>query len=119
MIRAPKTLEKYRVRQGYYATEPGQTWGSYVDVRLPSNQRCCIIACDGDENGWDHVSVSLKHRTPTWEEMDWVKRMFFEDNDAVFQFHVPVSQHINCHPNCLHLWRPTKVDFPLPPPEAV
>ena len=115
MMRAPTTLEQYRVQDGYYASPPGKTYGSYVNVRLPSNQRACIMACDGEEIGWDHVSVSLKHRCPTWEEMDWVKRLFWDDGDTVIQIHPPVSKHISVHPNCLHLWRPLSVEIPLPP----
>jgi hypothetical protein len=67
--------------------------------------------------GWEHVSCSCKDRTPTWEEMETVKRMFFEDNEVVMQLHVAVEDHINVHPYCLHLWRPTSKlkAIPLPP----
>jgi hypothetical protein len=68
---------------------------------------------------WEHVSVSLPARTPTWEEMDFVKRMFFDHEETVVQFHVPRSRHVNCHPNCLHMWRPVGVEIPLPPTETV
>lgn len=60
-------------------------------------------SCGG---GWDHVSVSLAHRCPMWEEMAWVKSVFFKEDEAVMQLHVADSKHINCHPYCLHLWRP-------------
>jgi hypothetical protein len=30
-----------------------------------------VIASDGQ--GWEHVSVSLSHRTPNWREMCFVK----------------------------------------------
>ncbi len=72
-----------------------------------------IIACAAE--GWDHVSVSLEDRTPTWDEMDHVKRMFFKDRETAYQLHVPVSEHINCHPNCLHIWRKHNFKMPLPP----
>lgn len=117
MMRAPKTLEKYRVTDGPRGTPRGATYGDWENVRLPSNQRCKIVACDGKEIGWDHVSVSLKHRCPTWEEMDWIKRLFWEPQDAVLQFHPAESNHISIHPYCLHMWRPLK-PFPLPPVTA-
>lgn len=69
--------------------------------------------------GWDHVSVSLAERCPTWEEMDFIKREFFKDLETAMQLHVPPSAHINCHPYCLHLWRPHYQEIPLPPPEMV
>ena len=72
-----------------------------------------IIASNGD--GWDHVSVSLEHRMPTWTEMDAIKRMFFKPNEIAVEYHVPPSDHINIHPHVLHLWRPQRVKIPLPP----
>jgi hypothetical protein len=76
-----------------------------------------IIADAGDE--WDHVSVSLSNRCPTWAEMEYVKRVFFKDDETAMQLHVPPVQHINNHPYVLHLWRPVKVAIPMPPREAV
>lgn len=66
--------------------------------------------------GWDHVSVSRQNRCPNWPEMEHVKRLFFRDDETAMQLHVPPEDHINCHPYCLHLWRPH--DQPLPRPPA-
>jgi hypothetical protein len=69
--------------------------------------------------GWDHVSVSAREgnrvRTPSWDEMERVKRLFFEPGDCCVQFHVPVADHLDCHPHCHHLWRWQDGDFPRPP----
>lgn len=35
------------------------------------------------------------------------------------RYWVPKRDHINCHPHCLHLWRPLKGRIPLPPSEMV
>lgn len=67
------------------------------------------------EGGWDHVSVSRRDRTPTWGEMETIKRLFFADDETAMQLHVPVSDHINNHPYCLHLWRPHGETIPMPP----
>jgi hypothetical protein len=64
---------------------------------------------------WEHVSVSHRARCPTWDEMDWVKRLFFRDDETVLQFHVPRTEHVNRHNFCLHLWRPVGVIVPRPP----
>lgn len=69
--------------------------------------------------GWDHVSVSLEHRTPKWAEMERVRRTFFHDHETAMQLHVPPGEHINCHPYCLHIWRPQKVEIPRPPSSMV
>lgn len=65
--------------------------------------------------GWDHVSVSFRHRCPTWDEMCAVKDMFFGDDETVIQYHPAKSNYVNRHPYCLHLWRPQGKDLPLPP----
>ena len=73
--------------------------------------RC--IAATGD--GWDHLSVSTKDRTPSWAEMEFVKRVFFKDTETAMQLHVPPKDHINVHDYVLHLWRPHNKKIPLPP----
>ncbi|HEX5213293.1 MAG TPA: hypothetical protein VFW22_16330 [Pseudolabrys sp.] len=73
-----------------------------------------IIA--GNGMGWDHVSVSTSlEETPTWAEMEQVKRLFFRDHEVAMQLHVPVSEHISYHPWTLHIWRPHFKKLPTPP----
>lgn len=72
-----------------------------------------VIASWGGE--WDHVSVSHQTRIPTWEEMCWIKGLFFDDEEAVMQLHPPKSEYVNNHSRCLHLWRPQNASIPLPP----
>jgi len=75
--------------------------------------------------GWDHVSVSAgwtdngATRQPTWDELEAVRRMIFEDTETVLQIHPPIGQYVNIHPHVLHLWRPQDVQVPLPPVEFV
>lgn len=76
-----------------------------------------VIASWGED--WDHVSVSMKGRTPNWEEMCEIKDLFFEPEECVIQFHPPQSKYINIHPYALHLWRPQNVTIPMPPLELV
>ena len=78
----------------------------------------CVIA-SANAGGWDHVSVSTPKRCPNWYEMEQVKRMFFNEDEVAMQLHVPASDHISFHPNCLHLWRPLEAEIPLPPPWMV
>lgn len=67
---------------------------------------------------WEHVSVSLRHRCPTWAELEFVKRTFWAEDEWALQLHVPPSRHINVHPHVLHLWRPV-CDLPVPPAACV
>lgn len=56
--------------------------------------------------GWDHVSVSLPTRCPTWEEMCWIKDKFFLPEEPAMQLHPPKSDYRSYHDFCLHIWRP-------------
>jgi hypothetical protein len=93
-----------------------------------------VQASDG--RGFEHVSVTLTkrelvpisksnkrlkkqitkavERCCTWEEMCYIKSMFWDDEEAVMQLHPPKSTWVNNHPYCLHLWRPTEEKIPLP-----
>ena len=73
-----------------------------------------IIASDG--GGWEHVSVSCSNnRCPTWSEMCAIKKIFWDDDDCVIQFHPAKEDYVNNHETCLHMWRPTNQTFPTPP----
>lgn len=76
-----------------------------------------VIASSG--KGWDHVSVSLRNRTPTWAELEFVRKLLFKPNEIVVQFHVPSDKHVNIHPYTLHLWRQHGVKYQLPPSNFV
>lgn len=72
-----------------------------------------IIASDGA--GWDHVSVSTPDRCPLWEEMSFIKSLFWDDEDTVVQFHPKESEYVNNHKYCLHMWRNQSQEFITPP----
>lgn len=79
-----------------------------------------VLASDG--SGWEHVSVSVvdaPRQTPTWAEMCEVKRIFWDDDDVVVQFHPAKRDYVNQHPGTLHLWRPVGVTLPTPDPLMV
>lgn len=107
----PKQVEDNRL-----GGEPGALDGACVLKKGSAYLR--VIFSSG--LGWDHVSVSLTTRCPTWEEMAYVKRVFFEPEEAVMQLHPPESEYVNNYPYCLHLWRPQGgVAIPLPPSRLV
>ena len=84
--------------------------------RIPfNNVKLNVIASiDADGKGimWEHLSVSLPNRLPTWEELKFIKMLLWEPEDEVMQFFPPQSEYVNVHPNCLHLWRPTNCKLP-------
>jgi hypothetical protein len=101
-------INKYRLQEA-----GGDHEGGAFEVPSPYGiGKLRVIASTGV--GWDHVSVSKSNSTPTWNEMDFIKRLFFKDGETAMQLHVPPKKHINHHPHCLHLWRPTDQEIPTP-----
>jgi hypothetical protein len=109
------------------ATPPGSgPWGAF-HWRLKTGVDCYIIADDardwdqdiGTRPSWEHVSVHIDGRCPTWEEMCEVKRLFWLENETVVEFHPAQSEYVNCHPHTLHLWKMVQGQFPVPPKVCV
>lgn len=69
-------LQKYRVLAGPLMTRPGDLFGLfYVPLSAgPVSVKAFVISApfDGSQE-WEHVSVSIRHRCPTWEEMCFYK----------------------------------------------
>jgi hypothetical protein len=107
--------EHRRVTVGQFAStreEDGNN-GLFM-IPLPRSRDTARAICS-DGAGWEHVSVSLLNRCPTWEEMCEIKALFWHAEDCVVQFHPPASEYVNHHPYCLHLWRQVGAEFPRPP----
>lgn len=117
--------EPYRTSKYPWISKYGDNYGAF---RIPYKGVALLVLVSAGENGaiefgdahaWDHISVSAPNRTPTWQEMDYIKDIFWNPDETVMQLHVPKSEHINCHPNVLHLWKPLLIPIPRPPSSAV
>lgn len=96
--------ERYRFRVDGDAWAVGTNNGVFL-VPSPEGrfQVKVIVSCGG---GWDHVSVSLSNRCPTWREMCAIKDLLFKDDEVAMQLHPAKEDYVNHHPFCLHIWRP-------------
>lgn len=65
--------------------------------------------------GFEHCSVSLPIRTPSWEQMCAIKDAFWTEDECCMQLHPAKKDYINNHKYCLHIWRPIKEEIPMPP----
>lgn len=120
-MKIPASIEPYRRQHGAWGSSAGDDYGSF-DIPGPRGEKLRVIASPGDANldiPWEHVSVSVRNRCPYWAEMDYVKNLFWDPEEAVMQLHPPRSTWINNHPFVLHLWRPAHIEIPLPPQIAV
>jgi len=105
-------LEIYRRVHRSLGDSRGQSTYGYFEV-----YGLHIIASTG--GGWDHVSVSLPDKIPSWNMMKAVRELFFKPEETVVQIHPPKDREVNCHPYCLHLWRKQGFEMPLPPTEMI
>lgn len=112
-------IERYRnTTHSLLSTEKGSRFGMFI-IPYRNRELAVVVAPDlyisGKKNEWEHVSVSLPNRCPNWEEMSFIKDLFFDEEDTVVQYHPKKSQHVNIHPYCLHLWGWNGGEFPCPP----
>lgn len=106
-------LDRYRIQLARRQSPTSATYGDFALTDRP--QPMAIVAVDGEDTGWEHVSVSLRNRCPNWLEMCEVKDLFWLPEETVIQYHPASSAYVNTHPYCLHLWRPVSLALPLPP----
>ncbi len=114
-MRFSPALEQYRNQAGTWSSPPSAPYGLFF---IPFKSYVLkVIACDGLETAWEHVSVSHRdaNRTPNWDEMCFIKSLFWGDDETVLQFHPRASEYVNIHTGCLHLWKPVGTEINLPP----
>jgi len=112
----PKELDVYRIREGDYGSD--ESYGMAGAFRLFSPKQVPLLVMSSGIDGvtrWEHVSVSCQDRPPTWDEMCFVKDLFWREDETVIQYHPARNDYVNFHPYTLHMWKPMGVNVPLPP----
>jgi len=115
-------IEKYRVKSGIKKSDA--SYGNNGVFIIPG-KRFYLVCLVSDGAGWEHVSVkvnahpSTPQRLPTWDEMNFIKQLFWDDAETVVQFHPRKDNYVNFHPFVLHLWKQVDSVFELPPRELV
>lgn len=118
--------EKYRLRS-HPVLSSGSSYGNNGFFVIPHHRiHDYFYNCQvSDGGGWEHVSVTLSakrkkvDRCCTWEEMCYLKDLFWGEDVVVLQFHPAKQDYVNMHKTCLHLWRPTTQYIPVPDPLMV
>jgi hypothetical protein len=101
-----------------YDTKPGDPFGAFIVFCSMTRRTLNVIATDGDDTDWEHISVSIAQapkQCPRWDEMCFVKSLFWDENETVVQFHPADDDYVNFHQGTLHLWRYRGGPFPMPP----
>lgn len=78
-------------------------WGSYGYAR-GKLRVTCSARTEADGKRWMHVSCGRPDRLPSWDELVLVKETFIGAERLAIQVIPPRAQHVNIHPNVLHLW---------------
>lgn len=107
-------INRWRIREGLLGSTNKNGNNGAFSIPGPNNQTFIVVASDG--MGWEHVSVHVAgvNRCPTWEEMCFIKDLFWEPHECVIQYHPPQNIYIDAHPYTLHLWKPQGIDLPMP-----
>ena len=111
-----QAIEKYRILTGRLGSNSSYGNNGAFLISLGGRQ---VYVIASDQKGWEHVSVSMSKRCPTWNEMCMVKDLFWADDEVVIQYHPAKKGYKNDMPFCLHLWKPIGVELPLPPIQFV
>jgi hypothetical protein len=117
----PLSLQANRVRSGNYASDESYGLAGAFKLLGPGPESTLLLVLssgpesNGNDTGWEHVSVSAERRPPTWTEMCFVKDLFWSETECVIQYHPPKNEYVNFHPNVLHMWKPISMTIPMPP----
>lgn len=113
-----KVPEKYRIANGPYGSDEraGNNGAFKIPCDAGGHKKLVLRVIASDGEGWEHVSVSPVNaqRTPFWEEMSYIKNLFWDSEDCVVEYHPPKANYVNMHPYTLHLWRPIEASIPIP-----
>lgn len=91
--------------------EEGYMW-------LNQKKKLSVIGSIGEEQDgrtWLHLSIAhtVNGRLPTYKELQYLKRHWVGPERKAMQIFPPESEHVNIHPDCLHLFACMDED-PLP-----
>jgi hypothetical protein len=91
-----KVPEEYRMKSltGMFKSTEADGNNGYFIIPFESFE-LLVVASDGLD--WEHVSVSLRNRTPNWREMCFIKDLFWSKDDCVLQYYPAESEYVNNH----------------------
>lgn len=108
-----RTLEEIKNNKYLHIIKEGKDgFGGYF---YDKKSRCNLNFIMSWGAGWEHCSVSIPTRCPSWEQMCAIKELFWNDDEECMQLHPAKKDYINNMKYCLHIWRPINEKIPMPP----
>lgn len=122
-----RAFEQYRVQDGPIPSNPNELYGLFMIpleerhemYHNTNNQVKLAVIIVSNSPRWEHCSISLLHRYPSWGDMMMVKENIWTPEDTVVQFHPKEDDYVNINPYMLHLWMNTLYEYELPDLSAV
>ena len=109
-----KTIDEIRKTRNLFIeaeTDNAGMGGYYYDVISGKNLNFIFSY----QMGWEHLSVSMPSKTPSWDQMCRMKDIFWNKDEACVEYHPKEEDYVNMHQQCLHIWKPTEEYLPTPP----
>lgn len=105
MTTASEYYENRKIPPGWRILEEGEDGYLWLNRK----RRLSVIASifeEQDGREWLHLSIAhqIKGRLPTYEELTYLKRHWAGPDKKCIMVLPPESEHVNFHPNCLHLF---------------
>ncbi len=116
-----KIPNQYRLRKGLMGSDDDIGNNGCFDIPFKTSKgKKVILACIASDGcDWEHVSCykiyANQRFIPSWNEMCFIKNLFWDEEDCVMQLHPPKANYVNNNPFVLHLWRPIGLEIPQPP----
>lgn len=122
-------VEQYRHQRDGMGSPPGAQFGTFLIplVVKPGAKPVAIAVCmadDGAKTGWERVTVEMQEkrranyqsRTPTLDELDTIKAMFWSGNETAFWFcHGDQEREHIKFPHRVTLWKKRGEKTEIPP----
>ena len=115
-------IERFRVSIAPIPSKKGDIGGLFMFPLDESNPmyhqtnghvELAVIISSYDPT-WEHITVSLLHRYPRWDEMQFIKDSFWTQDTTIVQYHPKIAEYVNLAPYMLHLWGRSDIDIELP-----
>lgn len=108
-----RSLEEIKSNKYLHIIKEGEDgFGGYF---YDKKSRCNLNFIMSWGAGWEHCSVSIPTRCPSWEQMCVMKELFWGDDEECMQLHPSKKDYVNNMPYCLHIWKPINEKIPMPP----
>ena len=101
-VELPSIMEELDGTQEAYRTGSGC---SVICGREPAKRAPAGIWLPPNELLLWHISISHRHRLPTWDEIADVRYALVPDDVTMAMLLPPSNQYVNEHEFCMHCWQ--------------